>query len=89
MVIDQLLDSFVQNAELLESALATLPESLKTTLGAVVAGKLLDRFERTGSIHDLDRAITTMERAVACTLDDHPDCAMYLNKLGECAAEEI
>ena len=43
---------------------------------------LQSRFERTGSMDDLDRAITTNEQAVASTPDDHPNRAMYLNNLG-------
>ena len=40
------------------------------------------RFERTGSMDDLDRAIRTNEQAVASTPDDHPNRGMYLNNLG-------
>ena len=50
---------------------------------------LQSRFERTGSMDDLDRAITTNEQAVASTPDDHPNRAMYLNNLGIALAEPI
>jgi hypothetical protein len=31
---------------------------------------------------DIDRAIMTIEQSALATSDDHPDCAMYLNNLG-------
>lgn len=40
------------------------------------------QFERTGSIDDLDYAITTNEQSVKSTPIDHPDCAMMLSNLG-------
>ena len=78
----------VQHAEFLESALSTLPESDKAALCAVVAMKFVDRFDRTGSMHDLDLAIITNEQAIASIPDDHPEHAAILNNLGR-AAEEI
>ena len=43
---------------------------------------LHDRFERTGTLDDLDRAIETGEQAVAATPEDHPNRPMYLSNLG-------
>jgi tetratricopeptide (TPR) repeat protein len=43
--------------------------------------RLSKRFERTGSIKNLDRAINMMDNAVALT-QDHFDQAMYLSNLG-------
>ena len=40
---------------------------------------LQSRFERTGSMDDLDRAITTNEQAVASTPDDHPNRAACIS----------
>src|SRR5438876_551012 len=82
MEIDELPDAFVLDAKLMELALWILPESDKAELCAVVALKLLYRFEQTGSVDDLDRAITTNEQAVASTPDDHPDHAEFRNNLG-------
>jgi hypothetical protein len=48
----------------------------------VVAMKLLDRFERTDSIDDLNRAITMEEQAVKSIPDGHLDRAGRLNNLG-------
>ena len=43
---------------------------------------LQTRFERIGSIEDLDRAIVTNEKAVETAPDGHPNRAMYLNNFG-------
>ena len=40
------------------------------------------RFDRKGSMEDLNRAIETKEQAVKSPPVDHPDHAMYLNNLG-------
>ena len=80
--IDHLLTLFMLNAELLEFALSTLPEAEKGALLDAVGMKLLDRFEQTDSIGDLNRAIMMEENAVESIPDDHPDRAMYLNNLG-------
>ena len=40
------------------------------------------RFEQTGSMEDLDRAIMTTEQAVKSTPDAYPALAMYLHNLG-------
>jgi len=40
------------------------------------------RFEITGSMEDLDCAIKINEQAVISTPADHPNCAMYLDSLG-------
>jgi tetratricopeptide (TPR) repeat protein len=77
MEIDQLVSEFI--AELPE---ATLPESTRGTLLAAVGLKLQERFLRTGSKDDLDRAITMEEEAIASTPDDHSVRAGYLNNLG-------
>ena len=82
MEVDRLLDACVQDAELLEFTMLTLPEPFKTDWGATVAQKLLHRFEQTGSLGDLDRAITANEQAVASTPYDHPDRAGRVNNLG-------
>ena len=63
-------------------ALSTLLDSETGKLLAALGTELLCRFERTGSMDDLDRAIVTNEQAVESTPDDHPDRAMYLNNLG-------
>src|SRR5271156_4993925 len=39
------------------------------------------RFERVGSMNDLNRAIITKEQAVALTPKDHPNHAIHLNSL--------
>ena len=43
---------------------------------------LQSRFERTGSMEDLERAIVTKEQAVESVPDGHPDRATCLNNLG-------
>ncbi|KJZ72809.1 hypothetical protein HIM_07753 [Hirsutella minnesotensis 3608] len=43
---------------------------------------LRSRFERTGSMDDLDRAVEVADIAVAVTPQDHPDRARRLNNLG-------
>ena len=50
---------------------------------------LQSRFERTGSMDDLDRAITTNEQAVASTPDDHPNRGDVPQQLGDRTAESI
>jgi tetratricopeptide (TPR) repeat protein len=40
------------------------------------------RFEQTGSIDDLERAITTREQAIGLTPDGHPDLPTIMNNLG-------
>ncbi|RYP53061.1 hypothetical protein DL770_011005 [Monosporascus sp. CRB-9-2] len=40
------------------------------------------RFERTGSMDDLNRAIDVADMAIDATPQDHPDRAAYLNNLG-------
>ncbi|RYP55467.1 hypothetical protein DL770_010905 [Monosporascus sp. CRB-9-2] len=40
------------------------------------------RFERTGSIADLNRAVDVADMAVDSTPQDHPDRAGWLNNLG-------
>ena len=40
------------------------------------------RFERTGSMDDLNRAVDIADMAVNITPQDHPDQAGYLNNLG-------
>jgi hypothetical protein len=45
------------------------------------------RFERTGSIDDLDRAATMNKQVVASTPNDHPNHAMYLNLSGSQEAD--
>jgi hypothetical protein len=47
-------------------------------LGAILGR----RFERTGSMDDLDRAIETVSVAVQATSQDHPVRPAYLNNLG-------
>ena len=43
---------------------------------------LVMRFERTGSIDDLNRAVDVSGMAVDATPQDDPDRALYLNRLG-------
>ena len=50
---------------------------------------LQNRFERTGSMDDLDRAIMTNEQAVESTLDDHPNHAGMSQQFGERTTEPI
>jgi len=77
-----LVDAFVQDEELLAHASSTLPDSTRAAIYSLVALELQSRFERTGSMDDLDRAITTNEEAVASTPDDNPYRAAGLNNLG-------
>ena len=79
MEIDQLVTEFIQNAGLPE---VVLPESTRGAVLAAVGLKLQERFLRTGSKDDLDRAIMMEEQAIASTPDDHPVRAGYLNNLG-------
>ena len=81
MEFDRLIDAYVQNAELLEYALLALPKSVSAELCVRIATKLLDRFERTGSMDDLDRATTTMEQAIAFTPKDHPNHVGMLSNM--------
>lgn len=43
---------------------------------------LLERFNRFGSLEDVESAISSYERAVQLTSDDHPDKPSYICKLG-------
>ena len=67
------MSALIQNSEYLELALSTLSDSQKMALLVMIGVELMDQFERTGSMDDLDRAIMTNEQAVASTPDDHPD----------------
>ena len=40
------------------------------------------RFERTGSMNDLDRAIAMNQETIALTPEDYPNHGIYLNNLG-------
>jgi len=60
-----LVDACVQDEELLAHASLALPDSTRAALYSLVALELQRRFERTGSMDDLNRAITTKEQAVA------------------------
>lgn len=82
MDIAHLIPTFMQNAELFKLVLSTLPESKRVGLLADVGIALLDRFEQTGSMEDLNRAIVINEQAVESTPDDHADRARMLNNLG-------
>ena len=64
MQIDQLITLCVQNVELLEYLLSKLQESEKGILLDGVGMKLVERFERMGSVDDIDRAITMEEKAI-------------------------
>lgn len=46
------------------------------------AGLLLQLFERTGAMADLDESLALVERAVELTPPGHPDLAVYLSNLG-------
>ena len=83
MEADQLLHAFVQDTELLEFALSLLSDSVKAELCIGVSMKLLSRFERTGSMYDLNRAITLNEQAVTFTPKDHPNLYARLSNLGD------
>lgn len=61
METDELLDALADDMEYMEVVLPTLSESEKGVLCHFVALKLLSRFEQTGSMDDLNRAITTSE----------------------------
>jgi hypothetical protein len=80
--IDDLLNILTQNADLPEFVLSKLPESERGGLLGVVGMKCLHRFERTGSMEDLERAIMANERAVESTPEGHPNRAGRLNNLG-------
>jgi tetratricopeptide (TPR) repeat protein len=41
------------------------------------------RFEQTGSINDLNQAITMYEQAISSMPKDHPSCAVHFNNLGD------
>jgi len=81
MEIDNFLAIFVDNDELLESPLSTLPESAGAALLDATAEHLLKIFERIDSIDDLNRAVTMGEWAMGLTPnDDHR--ASYMSDLG-------
>ena len=77
-----LVDAFVQDEELLAHASSTLPDSTRAVLYGLVAFELQNRFERTGSMDDLNRAITMNEQAVTSTPEDHPNRGRTLNNFG-------
>jgi hypothetical protein len=56
MEIDKLLDAFLLDT--------ILPESHRAELYAVIGIKWVQRFEQTGSVDDLDQAITMFEQAI-------------------------
>jgi len=77
-----LLDACVQDEEFLAHVSSPLADATRAEFLGVVAFELQSRFERTGLMDDLNRAITTNEQAVVLTPEDTPNLAMYLNNLG-------
>src|SRR5579871_6687221 len=77
-----LLDALVQNEKLLSLVSSVLPDSLRAALYGFLAFELISRFDRTGSMDDLNRAITMNEQAVAWTPEDHPNRGAMLTNLG-------
>ena len=82
MEMDQLVTVYMQNTEVLESALSQVPESERWGLLHTIGIQLLTRFERTNSIDDLDWAITMEERAFEFTSNENPYHGAILNNLG-------
>lgn len=78
MKFNQLL---IQNAKLLEFTLSTSPESKEKRQCDAIEMELLHRFDETGSIDYLDRAITMRRQAVELTPEGHLHHAIYLNNL--------
>ncbi|KLU92421.1 hypothetical protein MAPG_11367 [Magnaporthiopsis poae ATCC 64411] len=70
---------------IMEQAVDIRGESIQpdmlSNLGVMLAW-LGRRFERTGSISDLNRAVEVTGEAMDATPQNHPDRAMYLNNLG-------
>ncbi|KAL8364968.1 hypothetical protein RB595_003992 [Gaeumannomyces hyphopodioides] len=56
--------------------------SMLSNLGAMLGSLLGRRFERTGSMDDLNRAVEVANMAVDATPQNHPDRAGRLNSLG-------
>ncbi|KAL8367940.1 hypothetical protein RB599_003723 [Gaeumannomyces hyphopodioides] len=56
--------------------------SMLGNLGAMLGSLLGRRFDRTGSMDDLNRAVEVTDMAVDATPQDHPDRAAILNNLG-------
>lgn len=79
---NELLDSFVQDAELLSLFLSAAPASVRREVFDTVPVELLIRFERTGSINDLDQAVRIIRQILSFTPADDPDRNIYLNLLG-------
>ena len=80
--MDELLPLVTQDVEFVQSALSILPVLERSRPLMVVGMKLLQRFERTSSVEDLDMAITMMEHAVRLTPDDNPSRPERLRNLG-------
>jgi tetratricopeptide (TPR) repeat protein len=65
-------------------------EHSNRAMGLTALGIALQRrFERTGSMDDLDRAILTSEQAVKLTPVNHPSRAIYLNNFGSALAKRF
>src|SRR5271167_2166404 len=71
--------SITQSAELEEDVLERAPNSVQVDILMAMAERLEARFEETRSTDDLQRVISTMERALTYMPDDYPDRASYLN----------
>jgi hypothetical protein len=82
MEIDRLLIPFTQNKELLEFALSRLLDLEGRDLLHKVGVKLYERFERTGSIDDINRAITIRKRMIGLIPISSRDRATHFNNLG-------
>ena len=64
------------------NALKSSPSSNKAVILKFIGNTLRSRFERSGSIHDLDLAIEATEEGLRSLPDNHPDRPSFLNNTG-------
>jgi tetratricopeptide (TPR) repeat protein len=64
------------------NALKSSPSPNKAVLLKFIGNTLRSRYERSGSIHDLDLAIETTEEGLRSLPDNHPDRPSFLNNSG-------
>ena len=75
------LDEILDNPEYVDHVLSKISESSWGQLCNLIGIHLVKSFEETGSVEDLNRAVTTELYAVALTTIDAPKRVMYLNNL--------
>ena len=82
MATNERFTRFMNDEDLLQLAIKMLPSQQdKRVFVGIIGTGLLERFDRTGYMGDLEKAIVLVEQVVKSTPSDHPDHAMYLNNL--------